>query len=162
LEERWNDFIDSGKSNEHAEEARARGDLARMLEIDALRATNVRIGLEQAGASEAEIQAAREQEKATQKAYLNQTAIEARREAEQQGMSADAVKDHVAGAVAQADAGLDKCRDLLDERFGIPERPTQTFENTFEETRFEVAEANEAAPPLSTPVVTSPEEALQL
>jgi len=37
------------------EEARARGDLAGMLKADALRATNLRIGLEQAGASEAEI-----------------------------------------------------------------------------------------------------------
>jgi hypothetical protein len=143
------------------EDARARGDLAGMLKADALRATNVRIGLEQAGASEAEIQAAREQEKATQKAYLNQTAIEARREAEQQGMSADAVKDHVAGAVAQADAGLDGARAEL-----IAETPSLILDAPQEGFGFgqsyEVAEANEVTAPLPTPEHRESEVVVQL
>ena len=129
------------------EEARARGDLAGMLEADALRATNVRIGLEQVGASEAEIQAAREQEEATERAYLNQTAIEARREAEQQGMSAEEVGEHVAGAVAQADAGLDERRNEISANateidFGVSLQVTEGFE---------VVEVIEAAPPIATP-----------
>ena len=127
------------------EAAKARGDLAGMLEADALRATNLRIGLEEAGASEAEIRKAREQEEATERSYLQQTAIEARREAEQQGMSVDAVSSHVAGAVAQADAGLEERKE------NYADRNAARFQASFEKPGFEVAEATEAAPPLSTP-----------
>lgn len=142
------------------EEAKAKGDLAGMLRADALRATNLRVGLEQAGASEAEIQAAREQEEAARKAYLEQTAIEARREAEQQGMSAEAVKEHVAGAVAQADTGLeDDKAELTDRATGIAE---SILSNLSEEQGYEVAEATEAAPPLSTPNNRETEIVVQL
>lgn len=127
------------------EEAKARGDLAGMLEADALRATNVLQGLEEVGASQAEIDAAREQEQAAQDAYLDQTAIDARREAEAKGMSVEAAQEHVAGEVAQAGAGLEERK----EEYGNS-RAAQ-FQNAFKEAGFEVETVAENAPPSQTP-----------
>jgi hypothetical protein len=98
------------------EKARARGDLRGMLEADALRATNVRIGLEEVGATPAEIAAARQQEQAAQDAYLGQTAIEARQAAEEQGLSADDVAAQVEAEVAEAESRVkQRWNDFLSE-----------------------------------------------
>lgn len=137
-------------------EAKARGDLAGMLEADALRTNSLRVGLEHVGASPAEIDAAREQEEAAQQRYLDQTAIEARREAEQQGMSADAVKEHVAVAVAEADAGLEE------RKARYAEKTASKFEASFDKPKFAVTEATEADAPLPTPHDQQPTAEVQL
>lgn len=112
------------------------------------------MGLEGVGASEAEIEAAKKQEDAAQKRYLDQTAIDARREAEAQGMNKEAVEDHVLSSVAQADAQLEKRMEALDSELGLSE--------AVEAPKFEVAEVAESSPPSPTPKGQSAEPALQV
>ena len=142
------------------EVARAKGDLATMLRLDALRATNVRMGLEQVGATEAEIQAAREQERATERGYLDQIAIEARREAEGHGLSPDDTAADVAAAVGRADAELDDEREAL-----IAETASLILDVPQSDAGFsqiyEVMEAKEVAAPMPTPERREDEHLLQ-
>lgn len=128
------------------EEAKRRGDLLGMAEADALRATNLREGLEAVGAPQDVIDQARKEEAAREKDYLQQAGIEARREAEQQGMNPKEVEFHVSAAVEQADTKLDDRRaESLDElpNLMVAEEP--------EMQPYEVAETTEATAPLPTP-----------
>lgn len=86
--------------------AKARGDLLAMAEADALRATDLRMGLETVGANPEEIEKARREEAARERDFLERAAIEARRRGEAQGQTGEDLQAHVEGSVTSSQARL--------------------------------------------------------
>lgn len=129
------------------ESARERGDLVGMAEIDALRAYNLRRGMEAAGADEQDIRQARAEEAAREQAYFDAVALRARQAAQAQGMTGDSLADYVQGAVEQAQERLPERK----ERYTV-DRDAR-FENAFRQAGFEVEDVTENAPPPASPVI---------
>lgn len=103
--------------------AKAKGDSLGMAEADALRATNLRLGLQQSGAPDDAIRKAEEEEQKRERDYLEQVALRAKAVAEDRGLSGDALETFVEGKVTQAQSGLEKRRGEMEEELGIASNP---------------------------------------
>nr|WP_011102829.1 hypothetical protein [Ruegeria sp. PR1b]AAN05203.1 RC130 [Ruegeria sp. PR1b] len=95
---------------------KAKGDLLAMVEADALRASNLRMGLEATGTPTSEIDVAIQQEQSAEKRYLELAAIDARKMGQQQGLTGQELAKFVEQTTQKAQEHLQDRKDDLSER----------------------------------------------